>query len=239
MSVSCSYTGGLGNNLFQYVVARLFAEKNDLIFDVPFCHGDPGTIAPRPGRAFCEPVIRVGEHNIEEVFDSPAIDAYYDFSGFFQQAARYYAHRDLIKSYFLLPAQETNTRDIVVHVRHDDYGRAHRIHWSWYREILKQEHFEKLYIVAQNTHLDSFREYVEHFVEWSPVVVSQSAVEDLRFISSFDRILTANSTFSWWATFFGRPSKVYTFKRWLPIAEVSLHAFSGATVVDGPFLETV
>ena len=35
MSVSIKYKGRCGNNIFQYVTAKIFAEKNNLLISTP------------------------------------------------------------------------------------------------------------------------------------------------------------------------------------------------------------
>jgi hypothetical protein len=61
-------------------------------------------------------------------------------------------------------------------------------------------------------------------------------MDDFKFIASFDKIICSNSSYSWWAVFFGNPSAVYTFKRWICGGkQVRLADFTHATSVDGFF----
>ncbi len=208
MSVTVSYTGRFGNNMFQYVMGRLLAHKNKLALKPNWPHNE---------------IIK------------PTVDKYWahiyggdiEISGFFQQACRYLPNRAMIKSWF--PSYETaNYKDIVIHLRADDYGKAHRIHPQWFLDILARETFEKLVIVMSP--IDP--EYLSYFYKYNPLVQSGGIKEDFEFIASFDKIICSNSTFCWWAAFLSNASKIYTFKKWLPDPNIDL---CWSTVVDGEF----
>ena len=236
MSVEVGYTGGFGNNLFQYAVGRAFAEKNGLELVSTLPHPFKTTV-PKSGWVHDTPLIEINEGNIDEHFEAPAKMARYYVTGYFQQSMRYVRNRDMIRGFFDFPKLPKNTKDIVVHLRQDDYGLAHRIHWSWYLKILEAESFQRLYIVTMNRELHA--DYLSKFAKWEPTVVNQQYLQDFTFISSFDKMIIANSTFSWWAAFLGDPSKVYVFKPWLPkgVGPISLIDFQNSIPVDGDFME--
>lgn len=55
----------------------------------------------------------------------------------------------------------------------------------------------------------------DFFKEYNSVVIEPgSFIDNLHFVRKFDRIICANSTFSWWAAFLSEASKIYTFARW-------------------------
>lgn len=231
MSVSCGYTGRFGNNLFQYSLARLFATLHGLEFHQVWPHDH--IIKPRPyvgGDKLFGDTLIIGESNIDELFWKRPVQPVY-FGGFFQHARFYNPYRDLIRGFYELPDYIRNTNDVVIHLRADDYSRHHQICSSWHREILSGIDYNNLFIVMSPVDED----YLREFDGLDYKLVSGSACDDFWFINSFDRILCANSTFSWWAAFLGCPSQVFLFKDWLSVDCIDLCNISGGITVGGKY----
>jgi hypothetical protein len=160
----------------------------------------------------------------------------FDFNGFFQQSKRYIPYRDQIKSWLVKPYKTTNFKDIVIHLRADDYGKAHRIHPRWFTDILDKETFEKVYIVMNPIEPEYLTYFDRH--EYQFQVISGTVKHDFEFIASFNKIICSNSTFCWWAAFLGNPECVYTFAKWLPNnPQIDLTELPNGIVVDGDFWE--
>lgn len=231
MGVYVGYLGRFGNNLYQYSLGRMYAEDHGLQLMTEWKHSHIiKATEPKPGLSIHNSVRCIDDKNIDHLFNVKLDDAIF-FAGYFQQSKRYNPHRERIKSFFELPKLEKNIKDIVMHIRCDDYGLGHRIHPQWYIDILKQESYDRLYIVMSPLE----QEYLDHFKEFDPIIVSEDAKSDFFFISSFDKIICSNSTFAWWAAFLGEPSKAYVFKKWLPSREIDLIHFENSLPVDGPF----
>lgn len=235
MSVTVSYTGQFGNCMFQYVNARLYAESMGVKLMTPF---------PSKYKDIIQFKNQIGVgvsggpyHQIVSEKNIDSIELYrdwiYDFSGFFQQSFRYIPHRELIKSWLVKPYETTNFKDIVIHLRADDYGKAHRIHPQWFTDILAKEEYENIYIVMNPIDTD----YLNYFLNNHSVKLQSGTIkEDFEFIASFSKIICSNSTFCWWAAFLGNPEKVYTFKKWLPDnPQIDLTELPNGVVVDGDF----
>lgn len=233
MSVTITYGGNFGNNLFQYSIARLYAETHNRALITPWIHQSiVGIIDPLPGAIFSEPNLTIDEPTIDKLFHSP-IDANVCFSGYFQQSNRYLPNRSIIRSWLKSQYLTQETNDIVAHIRADDYGRAHRIHPDWYKKILDSESYENLHLVMSP--ID--HEYITALKDYNPIVHSGSVKDDFELIASHKKIICSNSTFCWWAAFIGNPEKVFTFKPWLPIPEVNLTDLPNSVTLDGYFLE--
>lgn len=240
MSVWPEYIGLFGNNLFQYSAARLYATINNF----KLSHHENSRelnkkniimTTPEPdGKLYEYPKYQaqeVNDHNIDIIWKQSA-PRMYVFRGYFQQADRYWENRDLVKSFFVIQEQQRNTKDLVIHIRCGDYTPGWRIHPEWYHKIIENEQYDRLYIVMSP--IDN--EYLDGFKKYNPIVVSNSTKDDFLFLSSFDKMICSNSTFCWWAAFFGNPSKVYTFKRWIPVPEVKLSQFKNSIEIDGKFI---
>lgn len=234
MGVQVKYQGRLGNHLFQYIAARLFAEKNGLRLLSCLPVNDVVQCSPRAEgiRIYGAPIRITDDYDI---FDRAWAPDHYVFDGYFQRSRWYHERRDqVLRCVELPPAQEINRKDIVINLRVDEDYRSlgWTIHPSWYLQILAEEKFERLHIVADVRN----EQYLAHFRKYDPIVVSSGPRGDWERLRSFDRIVTANSTFSWWAAYFSQASRIYTFKRWVTHPIPQLHAFPNGAEVDGKFL---
>ena len=88
-------------------------------------------------------------------------------------------------------------------------------------------------------------EYLSAFKRYNPIVISsgfswppnQNTIDDFKFLASFNKMILSNSTFAWWAAFFGSPQAVYTFRPWIgPSNVIRLSDFPNSTSSDGRFL---
>ena len=121
--IYCKITNGFGNNVFQYVAARLLAEyKGEQL----------RLVAPEPNYYGIEPLEQCGAKfstDIPDRFDIVADDNSYVslfktdiknknilLSGYFENYKYYLGSRDIIKSWFPEVKKRT-TNDLVVHVR--------------------------------------------------------------------------------------------------------------------------
>jgi hypothetical protein len=237
MSVSVVHGGRFGNHVFQYACARLFAEKNGL--ELKDCLDGEGILTTTfhtKGRSVDLPVVTF-EDGQNDILDKEFPPACYVFRGYFQKAKWYHDRKKDVLRFFLqtrLPAP-ADPKDIVIHLRLDDYLRdGLSIHPEWYLKVLEMEKFDRLHIVAEEYH----EKYFSYFKKFDPVIHVKDKISDWYYVQGFDRIVCANGTFSWWAAFLSRASRIYTHKRWVkafPHADLSF--FPNGVQVDGPFVD--
>jgi hypothetical protein len=234
VSVVVRYLGGFGNNLFQYVCARLFAMENNLRLLTEFNHQAVLPMTHFEGGTPVEgPLIQIGEGW------TPLAHPYslnnYEFLGYFQKGSWYAPRREKIESFAKPIPMERNTKDIVMHLRLGDFRQCHiAIHPSWYLGILEKE-FQpgrRLFIVTNEPDQD----YLSHFSKYSPHVVCTTYGFDWNYLRRFETMISSNSTFCWWAAFFSRPKTLYTFKRWIGNVDMELDVLDNQIIVDGRFL---
>jgi hypothetical protein len=244
--IKVDYFGRTGNNLFQWVFARLFAERNGLgIITQPPKFYYP--IKPSPGGVMNmnmgETVIddTIARHHEQNYLLADHSKESIRLHGYWQDA-KYYHDRDKIKEFFdLLPAQR-NTEDIVIHLRLTDYW-WHRVRSvidpQWYIKILRGQRFKTCYIVVESHPTN--RRYLHQLqsVIKSSIIISQTPEEDFEFIRQFDRIICSNSTFAWWAAYLSDARRIWTFKPWIRNDSIPLAGMPGAEVVDGSFANDV
>lgn len=237
MSVHILYKGRLGNHLFQYVCARLFARKYGFQLATPFTYPEFVRMTPPEKGEWVE-----GSHlNVpltdgQDPFQGSFKRARYIFDGYFQIGDWYHQQKTQITSFAIpAPPSGVNKEDLVINLRlgkdYKEFGWV--IDPSWYLEIIAQEQFKRLHIVADVADW----EYLSNFSKFDPLVVTGGPRTDWSYLRSFDRIVCSNSTFCWWAAFFSEARRIYTFKKWVGRPEVQLGPFPDRGIeVDGRFV---
>lgn len=236
MGVTVHYSGGFGNNLFQYACARLFCMENDLRLLTSFNQEDVLPMTPFEGGKLIEgPPTEIGEGWTP--LAHPYSQIRYHFNGYFQKTSWFVPRREKIESFAKPHPVIRNKTDVVMHLRLGDFKQCKIvIHPSWYQGILDMEFSSgqgsrRLYIVTNEP--DPL--YLDHFKKYNPFVVCTNLAHDWDFIRKFETVICSNSTFCWWAAFFSRPSRLYTFKRWIGNVGMEMDSLEHKTIVDGRF----
>lgn len=236
MSVQVDYQGRFGNNVFQYLCARLFAEENGLELRTSFSHEAFRVEDHRLGlSAPDDHGPEIGLTDGQPILDQGYPPGRYRLRGFFQKASWYWSRRARILEILTpKPVSERPSDHVLVTVRLGDYW-SHRIviHPEWYERILGSLRFSRLVVVTD----DAGDSYHKVFSRWHPEIISTSVASDFNTIRSFNTVVLGNSTLAWWAAFFGVASKIYTFKPWIRNKHVDLASFPGSEPVDGRFFQ--
>jgi hypothetical protein len=124
--VTINYIGRFGNNLFQYVFARLLATKNGLKLSTEWNRPDMIQFTPNPEGKVNSQRIRLDDQhgayktNLDWLKDD-FTKYHVDLKGYYQHPAFYNEEKETIKSWMILPAIEPgHENDVVVHLRLDD-----------------------------------------------------------------------------------------------------------------------
>lgn len=233
-SVTVDYVGNLGNKLFEYAAGRILAEDLGMSFGEIFDGEGIVEVSPfKGGESNSGPVTVLTDYDFPFRDDLPR-DRQYRLSGYFQKAEWYLKNRKRIESFYSVKPVEKNKKDLLVSLRLGDY-KEHGwvIHPNWYRKIIGGQEFDRLHIVTDER--DSF--YLSMFKRWNPIIHCDGKHKDFETTMSFDRVILSNSTFSWWAAFFSKPSKLWTFKPWIGVEASDLAGHENAIVTDGNFME--
>jgi len=234
MSIEYSIIGQAGNQLYTQILASLCAKAYNLkIANVPT--NILATFKPIETPESSNKNLVASEVSTTSKLDALKGRCFKDIEtkmklkrGFYQDEGLFNPYRDIIKNEILeLPSFEKNTKDIILHLRLDGFNHngydSHIIHPEWYINILKNETFDKVYIVMATkgkskirkpTKTDKRDEYLSYFNEFDPIYVSEDERHDFNFIRSFDKIISSNSTFSWWAAFCSDASVIYLPNVW-------------------------
>jgi len=229
MPVYINYKGRSGNKLFQYIAARVFAEKNNLNLITEF--PDKEIIIPHDHLHFPSDtlekntvVINTRSFNYDDEIIFSGHNIKYVFDDYFHNGNFFSKNCDLIKSFFKIPKKKKNKEDIVIHLRLFDYlhgtdlynptswDLSEIIHPDYYTTILDMENYKKVFIVVDDIRCEWEKKYLTYFDKYNPIIINNTPQEDFIFLMGFDKIVNSNSTFSYWASFFSDASKIYTFK---------------------------
>lgn len=262
MAVSIRYAGRLGNNIFQYSIARLFAEKNDLVLETPWPWPDwvqatpcasgareLGAYGPQPSLYFNDEVYP----NFKMKYP-PGNYVFTD--GYFQDVQYYEPHRDQIRDFFRFPLASfskdkisldyrrmvrwselpQNTEDLGIHHRLTDNGTISRgciIDRSWFEKILDMEARKHRRVVVFTEDPHAHGQF-DVFKSYNAIIKSQTVPADFIEMMTYENFVMGTSTFSWWTCFLGHAKNVIQFPRMIDLPAVKLQ-LSWARQVEGRY----
>lgn len=260
MSVSVDYFGRTGNQLFQYVYARMYAEYQGLQLMTEWPHQDFIKTTPvKPGKRTSG-----REYRIRDV-DNRRYSPWHKqqrpggrikLHGYFQWAKFFEGEEERILGYFKLSKSEIIPVDsdvVGMHVRLGDYRKVGKggsvISPRWYANIIKNIKPRHVCIYTDGGKNDSWFKDFGKLVQCTWKVESHDlwldpgdpSVFDFHDLMSFETLIIANSSFSWWAAYLSRAQgiakEVYAFKPWIrvPKNHVGIDLANTFTPVDGEF----
>lgn len=209
--VHVNFMGQLSNNIIQYCFGRILAtEMNYRLYSsslpyftncINITGNDVGNLINITNDNFNYNTINIlhlkNKHGIL-------------LNGFFQRSEYYIDYKDQIKEWLYLPESKNNfnitSEDIVLHLRRTDYfSEKSVLHMNYYKNILDDIRFNRVFVCG-----DSFDADVkEQLNKYNPIYFHESQIEDFKFIKSFNRIIMANSTYSWLASFLSDAQEIY------------------------------
>jgi len=213
--------GRFGNVLFQYVSARLFADRFDLCMASEWPMPD---WLWRKGAEFCVErglevhgnVTVINDQNFLEwmVMDAVA-PRHFHFDGYFQYGPLIERARDVVLNMFdWKPVDPIGPDSICLYCRLTDHGHG-RLHLSpqWYVDVLEREPGVKNVTVVTDDRFAG-NDYFGALRKWRPKIVSSpNALDDFNLIRAHEKIAIGPSSFGWWAAFTGRAKRIYQWKR--------------------------
>ena len=234
--------GRFGNQLFQYTIARLLAEKigfelgqqgewNDTITATP----------PKPGKRYTNDTVTIVERfDTGNILERKYEKKHYHLRGYWQEAHYYLPNRDKILGFFNEKATaQTDKDNIVMHVRLDDYKEFGKggtvLNPRYYTDCLEYEIFDELFIITDAPNDD----YFNAFEKYNPIFNYGTEKQDFWFLTQFDRIICGNSCFSWWAAFLSNANKIYMPECWIRNSNDIKHDLPFGVVMKAGFVDYV
>jgi hypothetical protein len=217
--------GGVGNQLFQVAAAYTYAKRygKDFFIDYSKWHASQGTNPLQ----YENTIFKNFQYGVGKEFNPELLEEGFGYSplreiegdvsltGYFQ-SWKYF--EDDFKDLIVLPQVRTDfieEKNVAFHIRRGDYLKFPDIF------DIGQEYFRRQFF--------NFSEYQINVFTDSPEIVlaefdgydfnliqTSSEINDLTLISQHDNVVCSNSSFSWWASYLGKPkTKIIVPDKWL------------------------
>lgn len=205
--VSIIYAGRLGNNLFQYIAAYIFAKK----FNFKIVSGVVGNIFNLPtleGEDINEKVIDVDDNNFMSLLDSETLEpAHYRFIGYYQLKEFILKYKDEIKSLFMLQYTETNKDEVFVTYRIGDInGQRQMLPIQYYQDALNKINAPSGFITSDTPNHPNVMQLINQF---NLKIYDSSPLETIDFAKNFNNLVLSEGSFSWWIGFLSKAENIY------------------------------
>lgn len=210
--------GRTGNNIFQYLAAKLIQIKYGHVY-VPFndipegititdAEYDKDLSCYHNSNIICKGYFQKSEFFVpyyrQKLIDAikDCDDCWFDDSG----------NKVMIRDFFLTSHTENlEDNDVVVSLRLDDFIQ----HPCPTSDILPPQHYlnilenvmqkgGRLIIVSDKLRWDWEHKYVEFFQKWNPIFYQENLLSDFALMRDCPTLLHSNSTFCWLASFFSQ-----------------------------------
>jgi len=209
-----------GNKLFTYGVARIFANELGLKLKVPsdsyirragynatlFPYGEiDGNIIDKDEYYVCDRTLY--DNGIINTINA-CKEKKVNIDGYFLKYEYIKPFKNFIKKIYSDITQENdNKNDIVIMLR--DSGSADNFHLpsDYYLQLLERIRFDSLYVCFD--HLNKHRILLNSLKSYSPKLIDYDILDTFKFITSKNTIIASQGTFSFWASFLSRATKIY------------------------------
>ena len=205
--VSIYYSGRLGNNLFQYIAAYIFAKKfgfkisSDVVenkFNLPYLDGN----------IFTNKIIDVDDNNFMGLLKSYRLeDAHYRFIGYYQIKDFILEYQNEIKNLFNLSYTQISKDDVFVAYRIGDIeGIRQMIPLEYYQDALIKINPNGGYISSDTPNHPNVQQLVKEF---NLTIYDNSPIETIDFAKNFNNLVLSEGSFSWWMGFLSDAKNIY------------------------------
>jgi hypothetical protein len=206
--IELHYSGGLGNNLWQYTSSRIFAEKHGLMLLSKPIRNFPSTLPIVPGKIHLMRKKKITGHFLPEF----EIGHKYVFKGQFERFEHFIGHELQVKTWAtprVTTFDKPESGDLVVSIRRGwNKWPAETLCPSidYYVKLLSNFSFKKLFICTDSPNDEYFLE-LNKYVDFK--IYRESPINQFNFIMNAKRYIMAPSTFSFWASYVGHGSEIF------------------------------
>ncbi len=215
--VEVRYLGRLGNNLFQYCLGRIIAERLGYRLSAKPIPGFPATQDTVEGSDYASYPVQELTGSMGQIIDLQAIvndktRRKIVLNGYFQRYEYYQPYKDVIRTRWLVdsipaPHEVISPGDVAVTIRLLDYFYNYNsmLPFSYYEQALEHSGFERVFICTD----EPAHPFLKRFARYKPVIISKSPLDQFKFIASCNKIIVSQSSFFWWAAFLSKAREVY------------------------------
>jgi hypothetical protein len=205
--VTISYSGRLGNNLFQYIAAYIFAKKfnlkisSDIVannFNLPLL--ESGIVG--------DTKIDVDDSNFMCLLESDSLElAHYHFVGYYQIKEFILKYRHEIKSLFKLDYDNQDSDEVFISYRIGDLnGLRLMLPIEYYQDALSKLNFNKGYITSDSP---DHPNVINLMREFNLEIYDASPLDTINFAKNFNNLILSEGSFSWWMGFLSKAENIY------------------------------
>lgn len=226
--ITVKYNGRLGNQIFQYLAASVFAKKYNLYLD--FVNKQVGgyrnlslLLKQVSGdNKFYTPEIEINDSNFLDYLNRDNVEpCHYIFTGFFQLKDFITNYEiEIIDKFLYLDLEKKD--GFIIHLRMDDIvNYVGNLDYNYYETCIEKMNKMKGYIITDDSNSELAKKLIKDF---NLELYQKNEYEDFIFATTFDNIILSQGTFSFWIGLFSKAKKVYYSSR-LPLwhGDVFLH----------------
>ena len=117
-------------------------------------------------------------------------------------------YKTKVKEYFKSIVKDKRVgNDLVIMLRSSNYDGSFVLPDSYYLNIISQETFDNLYISFD--HINKHQSLINKLEKYNPKLIDGDILDVFSEITSFNTIIAAQGTFSFWACFLSNANKIY------------------------------
>jgi hypothetical protein len=211
--VEVYYEGNLGNKLFEYCFARIIAESLGYKLKAEPIEGFPGTKERVDGNDYSSYPVQTliyNELDLQSVLQDKT-KRKIEIRGYFQRYQYFKPYKDIIRNKWLMTDIDIEAairpEDALVVVRLGSYKKCHScLPFSYYEEALSSAKARRVFLCSD----DPGDAFIRRFKKFDAIIRPTNALDNFKFIMSFNKIIQSQSTFNWWAAFLSSAKEIYT-----------------------------
>lgn len=221
-----TYRKNLGNKLFIYGVSRVIADKLNYNLILPeesyirrelfnlgyqvelFPYGSITDRKSVEGTPAIIDDLNITYYNGIDDFLEKNKDKPIEIKAYFTMYQYVKPYKDQIKSYYTdLVKPKRNKNDIVLMLRNSNHDSRFTLPDEYYLNILENESFDNVYVCYDHfyKHLD----LIEKLKKYKPIYLEGGILSIFKEVTSFNKIVASQGTFSFWACFLSNAEKIY------------------------------
>jgi hypothetical protein len=128
--------------------------------------------------------------------------------GYFTKYDYIKPYKEKIRSYYSsLVKPKRNNNDMVIMLRNSRDDGRFVLPDDYYLNILENEYFDKLYVGYD--HLYQHQSLINKIKKYNPIYLEAGILDIFSEITSFNKIVACQGTFSFWASFLSNADKIY------------------------------
>jgi hypothetical protein len=199
--VDVVYEGRMGNHLFKYFVAYLFAKKHNLNFSTDGFginqfiknFGLPTKVDGIVGDEFFE----IYDSTYEQLYYSESVELKrYVLKNYFQLGNFFEKNKEVIRNTFNIRYQPQNKENVFVHYRIGDIGQSRScLPYEYYQEALNLLKFSGGYVSSDSP---TDERVIRLCNEFGLTTWGKNETKTLLFAKDFNNLVLSEGTYSFW-----------------------------------------